>query len=170
VNVSELISKTNNVTNNNTSMYNHSFLYVNQNMKGEVKQNQNHSKSRDNSTSVNKQNSFDCNPTKVRKAEHSSNQYSKYNHNSSQKEENKSINKSGITEKVENSTSTNNTNNSNLTSGVNKRGSINLGGISILKRLSNKKSLNLDLKNMYKIDLNYKKLSNMNISISGLND
>ena len=176
INVSELVGKgnlqanytNNNITNNNNTNYNNSFLYFHQNLKNENKE-INKSKSREASNSVAKQNSFDYNykeNAKKRNNDFSANKYSKNNNNSSHKEDHKSLNKSSVVEKVETTTSTNNTSNNN----VSRKGSINIGGISILKRLSNKKSLNLDLKNMYKIDMNYKKLANMNISISGLHD
>ena len=125
----------------------------------------NHAKSRDTSISAIKQNSFEYKELqKCLKSELSANKYpnSRLDHSSNGLDQ-KGFNKSSIIEKVEQSTTSN-------VSNFRRGTCINLNGISILKRLSNKKSLNVEIKNIYKVDANYKKIKKLNISISNMHD
>ena len=156
MNVSELVGSTNNNQAIN-NYYNNSF--INKNEKS------NHAKSRDTSISAIKQNSFEYKELqKCLKSELSANKYpnSRLDHSSNGLDQ-KGFNKSSIIEKVEQSTTSN-------VSNFRRGTCINLNGISILKRLSNKKSLNVEIKNIYKVDANYKKIKKLNISISNMHD
>lgn len=175
LNVSELVGfinpiKKNNV--NNYSNYNNSFLKSNEKTRNDYKSK--NSKSRERSTSNVKVNSFDYNfkdKTNIGKQDNSSQKYSNQkNHNNNsfiKKEDYKNSHRNNIVDKNENPINTNNNNSNNN----GRKGSINLAGIPILRRLSNKKTLNIDMKSICNIDMNYKKLANMNnFSIAGLND
>jgi hypothetical protein len=80
----------------NTSVYNNSFLFNQNAAKNDVSQHKQHPKSRDASTSVNKQNSFDYNykensKSKNRKLEFSASKYGKLN-SSNHKDDHRSFN------------------------------------------------------------------------------
>ena len=159
LNTSELI----NINNTNTTNYNNSFLYFQPTIPKIVDNNKN--KSRQASTSIVKQGSFDNNVKDLnfRKKELSASKYTNSKLNNSNniiKDEIKNFSKINIVEKIE--TIYNNSNQ--------KKTSLNLNSGSLIKRLTNKKSLNINMKNNYKLDINHRKLSGINVSISNLNN
>ncbi len=168
MNVSELVGYVNPVRKNNAnnySIHNNSFLKSQDKTRNDNKSK--NSKSREASTSNVKINSFEYNykdNSHLGKLDNSAHKYSNQKNNSYiKKEENKSSNRSNIVEKGEVPIYSNINN-------VSRKGSINLSGIPILRRLTNKKTMNMEMKSICKIDTNYKKMANMNFSISGLND
>ena len=158
MNVSEIVCSDNNNHLNNYNN-NHSFLLPINDMR-------NQPKSRDTSISAPKQTSVEYKELhKNRKSDVSLKKYTNPRQDNSinyLKDDPKSFNKSTIIDKVEQKAT--------VTNRYRKGTCINLNGISILKRLSNKKSLNVDIKNLSKLDVNHKKLTSMNLSITNMPD
>ena len=145
------ISEINNYSIVNNTNYNNSFLYFQPTISKNVDKN----KSRQGSTSIIKQGSFEQNMKDLnfRKSELSASKYngSKLNNSNNVKDDVKNFGKINILEKIETICNRGNV----------KKNTINLNG-SVLKKLSNKKSLNINLKNIHIVEVN-RKLSNINV-------
>ena len=146
----------------NTSIHNNSFLYFQQNNSKNVDKTK--TKNRQTSTSTARKESFNSNSKEINlgKNELATNKYvkSKFINCNNLAKDTTNFNKTKICGKNENL---------NIEDNL-KKTSINLNGVSLLKRLSNKKSLNINLKDLNKIGANIRKRSNFNYSISVLND